>query len=156
MWRRRTNIYYFSLITEDLQSDKTQRFNCVVRDKWTASSITGEALQSGAVEDAGRLEMLLVTSCCVLRAAACSSLIILRAASHTGNAALVPRNLRGAADSALSWNLQFCCYLCERAQGEISPQQASCVLFISYIENQGGLENITEMDLVNYRELKNL
>lgn len=97
-------------------------------------------------------------NCCVLRAAAaaCSSLITLRAASHAGNAALLPRNLRGAADSAFSWNLQFFCYRCEQAQGEISPQPASCVLFISYIENQGGLENITEMDLVNYRELKNL
>lgn len=43
-----------------------------------------------------------------------------------------------------------------RARGEISLHPASCVLFISYVENQGGLENVTEMDLVNYRELKNL
>lgn len=50
----------------------------------------------------------------------------------------------------------FFCYHCEWAQGEISLQPAFCVLFISYIENQGGLENITEMDLVNYRELRNL
>lgn len=39
---------------------------------------------------------------------------------------------------------------------QLSMQPSSCLLFIRYIENQGGLENITEMDLAHYRELRNL
>lgn len=31
-----------------------------------------------------------------------------------------------------------------------------CVSFISYIENQADLRNITELDFASYRELKNL
>lgn len=57
------------------------------------------------------------------------------------------------------WCCSDGCVSAQRKAEATAPVQhvrSSSALFISYIQSQGGLENITEMDLANYRELKNL